>query len=873
MPMGTPMMQQYFAIKEQNPGSILFFRLGDFYEMFGEDALLASKELNLTLTTRDRTASEENRVAMCGVPYHAAETYIAKLIAKGYKVAICEQTEDPKAAKGLVRREIIRVITPGTVTESSMLDERQNNYLASICWLESQIGVCFGDLSTGELHAVCLEGEDRTDRLLSELSAFHPSEVLMNPEAQQQKILIEFVKDKLSCLIEREDSCFEKEEAISCLKQQFDPQTPEQLGLGTDKQAAALAIGALLLYLHHTQKTDLSYLKTVQVYERNQYMTIGYTARKSLELTETLRTGTRQGSLLWAIDRTKTSMGSRMLRSWMDQPLMNPVAISRRLTAVQELHRDPIKMDTLRSTLRQIPDMERLIGRVVYGSAGGRDLRSLSSAMAQIPLLREQLHGCECVRLKELLSQMDGLEDIREDIDNVLVEEPPFSIREGGLIREGFSEEVDRLKDLMTNGRGTVAAMEAQEKEKTGIKTLRVGYNRVFGYYIEVSKGQVSQVPDHYIRKQTTVNSERYITQELKEMESMILGAQERIVALEYDLFQELRSRVAQQMIRIQESAAAIAQLDVLTGFAALALEQNYVMPEVDYSDRIEITDGRHPVVEQMLQSGLFVPNDTVLYPDAPTMIITGPNMAGKSTYMRQVALITLLAQMGCFVPAKRARIGVVDQIFTRIGASDDLAAGQSTFMVEMMEVSEILKQATRKSLILLDEIGRGTSTYDGMAIARAVIEYVADPKRLGAKTLFSTHYHELTALDRELDGVRNYNIAVKKRGEEIIFLRKIIPGGADESYGVEVARLAGIPDRVIKRARTLLKEMEKGKTELRQDMTDAPVEAPVPGQITMGSFAEEEIKHRLLSVDCNALTPLEALNLLYELQKTARDA
>ncbi len=869
MPLGTPMMQQYFAVKEQNQDCILFFRLGDFYEMFGEDAKLVSKELDLTLTTRDRTASEEERVPMCGVPYHSSDAYIARLIAKGYKVAICEQTEDPKAAKGLVKREVIRVVTPGTVTDSSMLDERKNNFIAAV-WLEAGVGaLCFGDLSTGELLATCIQGEDVADRLCNELGRFSPSEALLSPGAWENEQVKTFLRERLHTLMEREDALFDPAAAAGRVQQQFAPRSPEELGLGEGSEAACTAVGALLQFLHQTQKTDLSYINTVEYYERGRFMELDYAARRSLELSETMRTGARQGSLLWAVDRTRTTMGGRLLRAWLERPLMNPVSISRRLTAVEELKKDSVALTELQEALRALPDMERLIGRVVYGSAGGRDLRSLSSAMGVLPKLRARLEGRHSARLRELLERMDPLEDVKDAIDRCLVDEPPFSVREGGLIREGYSDEVDRLKNIMTDGRGTVAAMEAAEREKTGIKNLKVGYNRVFGYYIEVSRSQTALVPDSYVRKQTTANSERYITQELKEMESTILGAQERVVSLEYDLFTQLRRQVAEQVVRVQQSAGAAAQLDVLCGFARLAEERDYCMPEVDYSDRIEIADGRHPVVEQMLKGSLFVPNDTTLYPDAPTMIITGPNMAGKSTYMRQVALITLLAQVGSFVPARRAHIGVVDRIFTRIGASDDLAAGQSTFMVEMTEVAEILKHATKKSLILLDEIGRGTSTFDGMAIARAVVEYAADPKRLGAKTLFSTHYHELTALDRELGGVKNYNIAVKKRGEDIIFLRKIIPGGADDSYGVEVARLAGVPERVIRRARTILRELEAGK---RQEGPAVPAETEEPGQISLERMGENDLTNRLKALDCNALTPLEAMNLLYELSQQAKN-
>lgn len=870
MPVATPMMNQYFSVKEQNQDCILFFRLGDFYEMFGDDARLVSKELDLTLTTRSRNVSEEDKIPMCGVPYHSSEAYISRLIAKGYKVAICEQTEDPKEAKGLVKREIVRVVTPGTVIESSMLDENKNNFIAAILLGEESAALSFCDLSTGEMLATYLSGEDLLGRICNELGRFSPSEAILSPKAWEQVELLNFLREKLHTLLEREDALFEEQRAQEQLCSQLSPKTPEEFGLNLENKLATTAAGALLLFLHQTQKTDLSYINSIEYYEHGRFMELDYAARRSLELSETFRTGARKGSLLWAIDRTKTTMGGRLLRAWIERPLMSPVAISRRLTAVEELKSDSIRLCQLQEALRALPDMERLIGRVVYGSAGGRDLRALSNAMGVLPHLRDFLQGCKSARLQELLNRMDALEDLKNTIDATLVDEPPFSVREGGMIRPGFSEEVDKLKAVMKDGRGTVAAMEAAEKEKTGIKNLRVGYNRVFGYYIEVSKGQISLVPDTYVRKQTTVNSERYITQELKDMESMILGAQEKVVALEYDLFTQLRKQVAEQVVRVQRSAGAVAQLDVLTGFASLAEEQNYCRPDVDYSDTIEIVDGRHPVVEQMLKNALFVPNDTMLYKSEPTMIITGPNMAGKSTYMRQVALITLLAQVGSFVPAHRAKIGVVDRIFTRIGASDDLAAGQSTFMVEMTEVAEILRCATSKSLVLLDEIGRGTSTFDGMAIARAVVEYVTDPKKIGAKTLFSTHYHELTALESAIPGVRNYNIAVKKRGEEIVFLRKILPGGVDDSYGVEVAKLAGLPERVVRRARVLLKELSTEHPSAQSESRISQMEQQLP-QLSMDSLAEEAVVKKLQTIDVNALTPLEALNLLYELVQQAK--
>ncbi len=867
MPQGTPMMQQYREIKEQHKDCILFYRLGDFYEMFNEDAQIASKELDLVLTSRDRSAPEEERVPMCGVPYHAAESYVARLISRGYKVAVCEQMEDPKLAKGLVKREIIRVITPGTAIDSSMLEETKNNFLAAV-WTEEQgDGLCFCDLSTGELYATQLGagGGENARTVQSELGRFAPAETLLNGAAAAIPGLREFLGERLGCAVERRDDDFFAEDAIGVCERQFG-KTAAQLGLD-EKPLAACAAAGLLRYLYETQKADLSHISAIDLYEQGRFMELDYAARRNLELCATLRAGEKKGSLLWVLDKTKTSMGGRLIRSWIEKPLMSPGEIDRRLGAVDELFRSMKLRDDVAAALTGVTDMERLLTRIVYGTAGARDLRSLAEAARRLPSLRAALAEVTASQLRELRAEVDELTDLVELIDRAIVDEPPFSIREGGFIRDGYSAEVDELREILSGGRGGVAGVEARERERTGIKTLKVGYNKVFGYYIEVRKSAGDQVPDDYIRKQTLADRERYITPELKEMESTILTASERLNALEGQLFEGLRAQISGETHRIQRTAHAVAQLDVLRSFAEVAAANGYCRPEVDLSDVIEIRDGRHPVVERMLTGGMFVPNDTLLdCGENRTAIITGPNMAGKSTYMRQVALITLMAQIGSFVPARSARIGVADRIFTRIGASDDLSAGRSTFMVEMSEVAEILAGATRRSLLILDEIGRGTSTFDGMAIARAVLEWVCDKKKVGARTLFATHYHELTALEQELGGVKNYNIAVKKRGRDIVFLRKIVRGGTDDSFGIEVARLAGLPEGLIRRADTLLQDLEANAVR-PQFSGEAREQEP---QISMLDLGSGEIAEELKKLDLNILTPIEAMNKLFELKQIA---
>jgi len=861
-PETTPMMQQYLKIKEENKDAILFFRLGDFYEMFNEDAVLASQELDLTLTSRDRSRPEEERTPMCGVPYHSCEGYIARLIAKGYKVAICEQTEDPAAAKGLVKRDIIRVVTPGTV-DASMLEGGRSNYICAVCMDDECAGLAFCDITTGKTHATSFAGPDRLSHVENELGRFSPVEAVLNDGAFQQTGLIDLLREKFNCLTQNGgEARFRLEAAAEQVERQFGKDQADRLP--KSNSAALLALGGLLGYLYETQKTDLSHIRELEYYEEGRFMELDLTARRNLELTATMRDKEKRGSLLWVLDRTKTAMGGRLLRSWLERPLLSVAAINKRLASVEALVKSAMDREELIAALTGIGDMERLIGRIVYGSAGGRDLASLRAALGKLPELKEKLSPFPAGRLGELGESLDLLEDAYALLSRAVVDEPPFSVREGGFIRDGFHPEVDRLRDILSGGKSVIADVEAREREKTGIKSLKVGYNKVFGYYIEVSKSYYDQVPDAYIRKQTLAGCERYITQELKDLEHTVLTASDRVVALEYEIFTDLRAQVSARMERIQGTAAAVAELDALCSLASAAVKNNYCRPEVDEGGVIEIHDGRHPVVERMLTGTLFVPNDTYMGErEDRVAIITGPNMAGKSTYMRQVALITLMAQVGSFVPARAARIGVVDRIFTRIGASDDLGAGQSTFMVEMTEVADILKYATSRSLLILDEIGRGTSTFDGMSIARAVLEHCADRKKLGAKTLFATHYHELTALEEAIPGVKNYSIAIRSRGEELIFLRKIIPGGADRSYGIEVAKLAGLPETVVKKARSVLRELEDGSGHTPQLLAE-----PKREQVSLAALGEAEVVDRLRRTQPETLTPLEAMSLLYELKQ-----
>ena len=863
----TPMMKQYFQIKENYPDTILMFRLGDFYEMFFDDAKKVSAELDLVLTGRD--CGQEERAPMCGVPFHSADSYIARLVAKGYKVAICEQLEDPALAKGIVKRDVTRVLTPGTVIESTMLDEGKNNFLACICAMKDCVGLCFADISTGSVHATQFERKNSQRRIINELGRFYPSEIIINSDVLELKQVTDFVKTRLrsSCDL-LDNACFDLSKASATLLRHFKVASLSELSLDNEN-GAVCAIGASMDYLKEVQKSELENIRNIDFYGESSFMRLDVSTLRNLEITETMRNREKRGSLLWVLDKTKTSMGKRMLRSWLEQPLLSIAKITKRHNAVAELVENPSLRDDIIEAMNGCQDMERLITRIAYSTANARELKGLSSTLNRLPLIKEHLAFCKSSMLCELQSEILPLEELAEIIDNAIVEEPPFSVREGGMIKDGFNEELDSLRDIVNNGKGYIADIQLREQERTGIKKLKIGYNRVFGYYIEVSNSFKELVPDDYIRKQTLTNCERFITQELKELESKVLGAQERIVKLEYEVFDSVRKKAAENLFEIQKTAAAVAALDVICSYARVACENNYCCPAMNAGDRVAITDGRHPVVEKMIDFP-FVPNDTVLdCADNRCAIITGPNMAGKSTFMRQVALICLMAQAGSFVPALSAELCVVDGIFTRIGASDDLASGSSTFMVEMNEVADILKNASSKSLIIFDEIGRGTSTFDGMSIARAVLEYSADKRRLGAKTLFATHYHELTELENSVAGVKNYNIAVKKRGDDITFLRRIVSGCADGSYGIEVAKLAGVPNSVVERAKVVLKELEgEGlKAPIHREET---YEQEM--QMSFGSSNANDIVEKLKKIDVNTLTPIEAMSVLYDLTKQANN-
>lgn len=810
---------------------------------------------------------------MCGVPFHSAESYIARLVAKGYKVAICEQMEDPALAKGLVKRAVIRVITPGTVMESSMLDESKNNFICSVFAGEHAAGVCFADISTGELRATELLADSLQElesQVRNELARFSPREILINPQTLQMTGLGKFIKEKLSAALE----CLPQEEtagAEQLLKAQFSPERLDSSGVSA-YPLTAQAVGCLLLYLKKTQRTGLERMDTIEMYSGSQFMGLDLSARRNLELLETMRGKSKRGSLLWVLDKTKTAMGKRLIRVWIERPLLNPAQILRRQNAVEELSMDGMFRDAVAEQLSGIHDLERLMTRIVYGSANARELRSLCAALSRLPELKQLLGGVSSALLREIREKIDPLEDVAALIESAIVDEPPFSIREGGMIRPGYHEELDELRTDMGSGKEIIAQLEAGEREKTGIPKLKVGYNRVFGYYIEVSNSYRDKVPDEYIRKQTLTNCERFITPDLKQLEGRILGAHEKSVQLETQLFEQVRAEAASQLERVQATASAVAQLDVLTSFAAVSVANSYQRPEVNLSGKIILKESRHPVVEQMLDGAPFVPNDVELDQEENRVaIITGPNMAGKSTYMRQIALIVLMAQIGCFVPAQSAEIGVVDAIFTRVGASDDMASGQSTFMVEMTEVADILKNATSRSLLILDEIGRGTSTFDGMSIARAVLEHVADKRSLGAKALFATHYHELTVLEELVSGVKNFNIAVKKRGDDITFLRRIVRGGVDDSFGIEVAKLAGVPNSVVNRAKQVLRELESGRPVTPKGSGRKPREEET-AQLSLVPPQESEVLARLRQMDVNTLTPIECMNTLFELSKLAQN-
>ena len=877
----SPMMTQYLRIKEENPGTILFFRLGDFYEMFYDDAKLVSKELELTLT--QKACGKEEKAPMCGVPYHSCEGYIARLVEKGYKVAICEQTEDPATAKGLVDRGIVRVITPGTVIESSMLEEGKNNFLASLYRRDDCAALAFVDTSTGEFHLTELSGENLDSKIINELGSFCPKEIIANRQAASKPV-VDFLSNGLRCCFDLlDEQKFDSQACEQTLKKHFKTDSVEKIGLSKGTVGVSSA-GAAVDYLYSTRMTDLDNINSINIYSGSQYMRLDLSARRNLELFETMRAGEKRGSLLWVIDKTNTAMGKRMLRSWLEQPLIEPVAIQNRQSAVEELFNNTALCFELEDCLSGIFDMERLMTRVVYSSASAPDLLALASAANHLPRLKRLLEGCKTRMLTSIFNDIDELEDVYKLIIRSIDPSAPVIMRDGGIIKAGYNADLDGLRDDMNGGSKTISAVETRERERTGIKNLKVGYNKVFGYYIEITNSFKHLTPDDYIRKQTTTNAERYITEELKNLEQRILGARERSIRLEHEIFTDIRNQVAKQLQRVQKTARAVARLDVLTSFAVTARKRNYCRPEICTDGRIDIVEGRHPVVETVSDTP-FVSNDTHFdMKDHRCAVITGPNMAGKSTYMRQVALITVMAQIGSFVPASSARIGIVDAVFTRVGASDDLFSGQSTFMVEMNEVSAILKNATKNSLIILDEIGRGTSTFDGMSIAQAVLEYILS-KKLGAKAMFATHYHELTVLADSLAGADNFNVAVKKRGDDITFLRRIVPGGADRSYGIEVAALAGVPKAVVKRAKEILSQLERGEHPSSEGRTACASAKEISSpdfsdtgsdsggrQLSLLSTDQSPVVQKLKSIDLDILTPIEAMNTLYELKKQAEE-
>ncbi len=865
----SPMMQNYMQTKEAYKDSILFYRLGDFYEMFFDDAITASRELEITLTAR--ACGLEEKAPMCGVPHHAVDLYISRLINKGYKVAICEQLEDPKTTKGIVKRDVIRVVTPGTVIESNMLEEKKNNYIMSIVKKGIYYGLAVCDISTGDFYATQIKlDENNFEKLLDEYARYTPAELVVNEAMGNSKEDLEIMKDRANTFVTvREDSIFsEDSKELLKLYNLVDNRENPIEKMDSENIFTVSAINGLLNYFTETQKVKLGHINKIKIYEVRKYMSLDINARRSLELTERMRDKSKKGTLIWVLDKTSTSMGGRLLRRWINDPLLDINEINNRLDSVKELKDNMMLRGDIIEALRKVYDIERLAGKIAYGNANGRDLISLKNSLSKLPELKQILSMTDSKLLKQIYEQLDELQDIYKLIDEAIVEEPPISIKEGGIIKAGYNSEIDEYKEISTNGKQWILDIEAREREATGIRNLKVGYTKVFGYYIEVTKSFLNQVPeDRFIRKQTLTNGERFITEELKELESKILGAEEKIVNLEYNEFVKIRTQISQNISRLQTSAMCVAKIDVLAGFAVVAEDNNYVYPIVDNSGKLEIKDGRHLVVEAMLDSGMFVQNDVILDKEENRVaIITGPNMAGKSTYMRQVALIVLMAQIGCFVPASSAKIGIVDKIFTRIGASDDLSSGQSTFMVEMMEVSNILKDATENSLVILDEIGRGTSTYDGLSIAWAVAEYIADKNKIGCKTLFATHYHELIEMAEKTEGIKNYSIAVKEKGEDIIFLRKIVEGGTDESYGIHVAKLAGVPKAVVTRANKILNSLErtdaKFKTEEKEDKKQ------VEGQFDFYNLKLAEIATELDKININELTPIDALNTLVKIKE-----
>ena len=872
----SPMMVEYKKTKEQYPDCILFYRLGDFYEMFFEDAVTVSRELSLTLTGKE--CGLEERAPMCGVPYHAVESYLTKLVQKGYKVAIAEQMEDPKLAKGLVRREVIRVVTPGTLTSSQALDETKNNFLMGIVYLGDCFGIASCDITTGDFFVTEVQSERE---LLDELAHFTPSEIVCNQAFFMSGIDMDELKNRCQAYISALDPRFFSDDGCRrILKEHYRVASLDGLGLG-DCPTGVIAAGAVMQYMYETQKSDLSHITSITPYSTGQYMVLDVSTRRNLELLETLREKQKRGTLLWVLDKTRTAMGARLLRSFIEQPLIRKEAILDRQNGVEELNLNYISREEIREYLNSIYDLERLIGRISYKTANARDLLSFKSSLDMLPYIRDLLREFTSPVLAQICEDLDPLEDLRDLIASSIVDEPPLSVREGNMIREGFNGEADQLRNAKTEGKTWLAELEARERDKTGIKNLKIKFNKVFGYYFEVTNSFKDLVPEYFVRKQTLVNAERFTTPELKELEDVILGAEDKLVSLEYDLFCQVRDQVASQVVRIQKTAKAIASIDVFTSLSLVATRNNYVKPKINEKGVIQIKNGRHPVVELMLRDDLFVANDTCLDNGKNRIsIITGPNMAGKSTYMRQTALIVLMAQIGSFVPADEANIGICDRIFTRVGASDDLASGQSTFMVEMTEVANILRNATKNSLLILDEIGRGTSTFDGLAIAWAVVEYICNTKVLGAKTLFATHYHELTELEGTLSGVNNYCIAVKEQGDDIVFLRKIVKGGADKSYGIQVAKLAGVPEPVIRRAKELVEELASADItarakEIAEMNAASGGHKPVPkpddvelAQLTLfDTVREDDIIKEIGEMELGTMTPIDALNTLYRLQ------
>ena len=863
----SPMMQNYLNTKAQYKDCILFYRLGDFYEMFYDDAITASRELEITLT--GKACGTEEKAPMCGVPFHAAEIYISRLIAKGYKVAIAEQLEDPKKAKGIVKRDVIRVVTPGTVIETNMLEEKKNNYIMGIVKKGLYYGLAICDISTGDFYATQIKlPENNFEKLLDEYARFVPAEIVVNETMGLSTKEIDIMKDRNNTFVTiRENEMFSEDENLLLKLYNVEDSFGKKKEDLKDEKLSVQAINGLLNYFSETQKVKLEHINKIELYEVKKYMALDINARRSLELTERMRDKSKRGTLIWVLDKTSTSMGGRLLRRWINDPLLEVKEINERLEAVREFKDNIMLRGDIIENLKKVYDIERLAGKISYGNANARDLISLKNSLSNLPELKELLSSTKSKLLQKHYSNLDELKDIYKLIDEAIVEDPPISVKEGGIIKTGYSKEIDEYRNASTDGKKWIIELEAREKELTGIKNLKVGYTRVFGYYIEVTKSFLNQVPeDRYIRKQTLTGGERFITEELKQIEGKILGAEEKVIALEYNEFVKIREEIGRNIERLQKSANVVANVDVLNSLAVVAEENNYVCPIVDESGKIEIKSGRHPVIEQMIDSGSFVQNDTNLDKEENRLaIITGPNMAGKSTYMRQVALITLMAQIGSFVPADSARIGVVDKIFTRVGASDDLSSGQSTFMVEMSEVANILKEATPNSLVILDEIGRGTSTYDGLSIAWAVAEYIANKEKVGCKTLFATHYHELIDLESKIDGIKNYSVAVKEKGEDIIFLRKIVEGGTDESYGIHVAKLAGVPKTVVTRANKILQSLEKGGVKIKEEKED---KKQVEGQFDFYNMTLANIATELDKVNLNELTPIDALNTLAKMKE-----